>query len=151
MKKSILLIFFTLIVLISTFTYQDISLPNNESQAFIYIASNNSEDYDEDLVVNSLGLSIYKTSLNTMKEDVKKRENFKGVAVIYEDLDLYDALNSLKAKLVDCDTVDGITIYYAYSKYIKTSIERNNKKINVQIACKNGKTKIGIPMLYGSF
>lgn len=80
--------------------------------------------------------------------------NKKGEAHVYlEILNIEDALNYYNAREVFREQSEwGISVY-AYSKRIKYEKVINGKKINmhVNVNKKNNLTKIGFPIIYGSY
>ena len=78
----------------------------------------------------------------------------KGQAYEYlEDVSIEEILRFYSAKVVFTESSYWGESIYAYSKNIKLSREINGKIVNIQISkSKNDKkTKIGFPIIYGSY
>jgi len=74
-----------------------------------------------------------------------------GESIKIKNLEINTALKTLKAKVVKTEHLNNITIIYAYTPLINTSLIEKNKQINLQIAINNEYTTIGWPLILGSF
>ena len=64
---------------------------------------------------------------------------------VYEIMDLFDA------KMMFCEKTDTGVNYYCYSNRIKYQKTVNGVTINLHISLSDTQTKIGSPMIFGSF
>ena len=75
-----------------------------------------------------------------------------GESVKMENLEPISALRTLNAQIISTEMLEnGTTVMYAYSKLIDSSVELNNRKVNLQIAHNDCYTVIGWPLILGSF
>lgn len=65
--------------------------------------------------------------------------------------DVNKILRQLEAKVLKTENFENFCIIYAYSPKICESITQNKQKINLQIAIKNNKIKVGTPLILDSF
>ena len=82
----------------------------------------------------------------------KPNQKIIGESITISNLEVSTAIKTLKAKIIKTETLPNTTtVIYAYSPLIKSNIEINNKKTNLQIAIKDHITTIGWPLILGSF
>ena len=75
-----------------------------------------------------------------------------GEALLIEgDFDYSNMLKELNAKVVKTESVNQVYSVYAYSPYINVYKLIDGKKVNVHIAKYDNHTKIGWPLIFGSF
>ena len=75
-----------------------------------------------------------------------------GESLVIENLEVGDALNKLKARVVKTEYLeDGTTVIYAISSLIKTNVDVDGKKVNLQIANKDNRFVVGWPLILGSY
>lgn len=86
-------------------------------------------------------------------EKVKKYISKKGEAIFIEkeELSPIKIMEEFNAKLVFLEKIDEGVSYYAYSKDIKYVKWVRGEKINLHIFIGKNGTKIGSPIIYGSF
>lgn len=152
MKKSIFCLLAILIFIIPLgILCSQPKLPQGIKSAEIYITGDDMILSSDVNVVYTVGMKIIKVDYDNFNECMKTLTSIKGVSFIYDYVDVENVINSLDAKIIKCEKVDDILIYYAYSKKIDAQIQDKNFKYNIQIACKKHEVKVGIPMIYGSF
>lgn len=57
----------------------------------------------------------------------------------------------LGAKILFSESVQNVTCYYAYTPKINNCVTLYGEKINIQIAVSESYSKIGTPLIFGSF
>lgn len=79
--------------------------------------------------------------------------NIKGESIYFENLEIDNALKTLKANVVFKEYIKEkrLTILYCLSPLINKTIVTKNKEINLQIAVSNNYVVLGWPMILGSF
>lgn len=78
--------------------------------------------------------------------------NVVGESIVIENLELSNAIETLKARVIKTEFLDdGTTVIYAYTNLISKFVKLENQKTNLQIAIRNEKTVIGWPLIIGSF
>lgn len=84
-----------------------------------------------------------------LEEARKEVENIKFDAVqFYFDKDvLNDVLEEMKAEKVSSQKVQGANVEYYYSPYFQDSVLIEGKKVNMQIALKDGEVIAGLPLI----
>ena len=82
----------------------------------------------------------------------KAQKNVVGESLKINNFEPVSALKTLKAKMIKTEHLeDGTTVLYAYTNLIDKTVEVENKKVNLQIACKDDFCVIGWPLILGSF
>ena len=75
-----------------------------------------------------------------------------GESMVIDNLEVGDALNKLKARVVKTEYLeDGTTVIYAFSSLINQNVEVDGKKVNLQIANKEERYIVGWPLILGSY
>lgn len=149
MKKFIV---FMLIIgcLVSTFHFKSqtspiLSLKNIENVCFVndkkfeYADIQNIESGN--LVYNYCSLSTARKYLNELQKDCK------GIQLYFDSLDFKEILKTLKAEIISQSEIEGIKILYCFTPYYDQAIFQDGKKINLQIALKEGKMIAGFPLI----
>lgn len=79
--------------------------------------------------------------------------NIKGESAVLEKetFNLQTFLTDLNAKVVDIESGETYTCYYAYSPDIKKTKVINGQAVNLHIAITDKQVKVGSPIIYGSF
>ncbi len=87
------------------------------------------------------------------KEDIKNFISKKGEAIFIEKKGLcpYKLMEEFSAKLILVEKTNEGVSYYAYFKDIKYVKNVKGEKINLHIFISDKGTKIGSPLIYGSF
>jgi len=100
-----------------------------------------------------LGFSrIYKTSSDNARSLRNKFSHIDGESVtLHNYKSTRSILNILNARKVSTSQIGDISIVYAFSPNIPTFITKSGRKINIQIAQRPAGTKIGWPVILGSF
>ena len=100
-----------------------------------------------------LGFSfIYFTSSQNAGELRQYFSRIDGESVtVNSRLNTKSVLRELNAKEVSRSTIGELSIVYAYSPRISTFITQNGKRINIQIATREDRTTIGLPVILGSY
>lgn len=62
-----------------------------------------------------------------------------------------DAIKKLNAKLLWSESLDNVTVYYAYSPYLKSSVFVRGRRVNLMLAESAAGLAAGTPLLKGSF
>lgn len=85
----------------------------------------------------------------TQSKDIK---NKLGESISIKNFEPASAIKSLQAKVIKTEYLTtGATVIYAYSSLVPKSVEIENQKTNLQIACYEDYVVIGWPMILGSF
>ena len=75
-----------------------------------------------------------------------------GESMVIENYEPISAIEKLNANILKTEHLDnGATVIYAYSNKIGTSVDLNDKKVNLQLACYEDYCIIGWPLILGSF
>lgn len=81
-----------------------------------------------------------------------------GVRGVYERIDTYggkekatEILDRLAATGVRTETIDDVTVIYAFSPLLPRSVVLKGERTNVMIALTRGKLVIGSPLIKGSY
>lgn len=75
----------------------------------------------------------------------------KGEACVVKCGDEKEIIGDFNAEIIFTEETDDAVIIYAYSKKIPYEKIVSGKKVNLQIAKRNGVIKVGSPLIYGSF
>ena len=139
MKKLAVVVFMFVVLLNGVTVHEQFSLLNYFSGEYtVYTSQSNGEDCVD------LGF-CYMNSKPAINSVV-------GESLVIENLEVGDALNKLKARVIKTEYLeDGTTVIYAISSLIKTNVEVDGKKVNLQIANKDNRFVIGWPLILGSF
>ena len=79
-------------------------------------------------------------------------ENIIGESMKINNLEIGHAIDELNARVVDTEYLEcGTIVIYAFTDKIEKSVNRENKKINLQIAHNDEYSVIGWPLIIGSF
>ena len=82
----------------------------------------------------------------------KPVDNKMGESLKIENCLPSAALTKLNAKVVKTEYLQtGASVIYAYTNKIANSVEVNNNKVNLQLACYDDYFIIGWPLIMGSF
>ena len=100
--------------------------------------------------VNCGDLTFNFCSLSEAKENISKI-NFKAVQLYFSDISTQKLLKTLKASVISEENVQNISIVNAYTPYFSDSVLVENKKVNLQIAVKDGQVVAGFPMILTGF
>ena len=75
-----------------------------------------------------------------------------GESMTIQNFEPIAALKQLDAKLIKTERLDsGAQVFYAYSNKIKSSVEVDGQKVNLQIAYYDEYAVVGWPLILGSF
>ena len=80
------------------------------------------------------------------KEAVKKTK-VEGLEFYISALTKDEILKLLKATVLSESVVEGMKITYAYSPYYQNSVTLDGKKVNLQIAERDGEIIAGFPLI----
>ena len=86
-------------------------------------------------------------SLKDARANVDKIGDFKAVQFYFSSISVDKILDCLKADIISKEEVEGLEIVNAYTPYFSKSVNIKNKKVNLQIALKEGQIVVGFPML----
>ena len=62
-----------------------------------------------------------------------------------------EAIKKLNAKLLWSESFDNVTVYYAYSPYLKSSVFVRGRQVNLMLAAREDRLAAGTPLLKGSY
>ena len=141
MKKLFVVIVMFLVLIGSSSTKNDFSLLDYfDGEITVY--TNRPID-DTSIHTGSCYLS---TTSNYDKSDII------GESMWIDNFEPISAINELKAEIVDSEYLEnGVYIIYAYTDLIGKTVTRDNKRVNIQIACYDDHSVIGWPLILGSF
>ncbi len=86
-------------------------------------------------------------SLNQASKNIDKVKDFEAIQFYFSSTSAEEILKNMKAKIISEENVDGIQIVNAYTPFFAKSVSLNNKKVNLQIASKDGLVIAGLPMI----
>lgn len=86
-------------------------------------------------------------TLQKAKENFEKIKNFDAIQLYFTSTAQDEVLKALKASITSEEFVDGLKIVNAYTPYFSKSVFVKSKKVNLQIASKDGLVVAGFPML----
>ena len=108
--------------------------------------------YDELESVNCGDLVFNYCTLETAKQNLKRySDGAKAVQFYFNSMTSEDLLKQLKATVISVDEVEGMLVTLAYTPYYQECIFVDGKKVNVQIAEKDGKVVSGFPAILTGF
>ena len=93
-----------------------------------------------DMIFNYCTLDIAKKSINELT-------NIKGIQFEFKEKTEEDLLKMFKANKVLEEEVDGMSIKYCFTPYYDKYVLLEEKKINLQLAFKEGKIVAGFPLI----
>lgn len=139
MKKLAVVVFMFIVLLSGVDDVEQFSLLNYFSGEYtVYTSQANGEDCID------LGFCYMNSQPVT--------NSVVGESLIIENLEVGDALNKLKARVVKAEYLeDGTTVIYAISSLINTKVDVDGKKVNLQIANRENRFVIGWPLILGSY
>ncbi len=139
MKKLAVVVFVFIVLLNSSLDNEQFSLLDYFSGEYtVYTSQANGEDCID------LGF-CYMNSKPAINSVV-------GESVVIQNLEVADALKTLKARVVKTEYLeDGTTVIYGISSLISTTVDVNGQKVNIQIANKDNRYVIGWPLILGSY
>lgn len=150
MKKFILFVIFILcFLIIASPRQEDGSVLSFDGIVTIY-GVGSLDNYDGEYVMCGQGISV------KSKDAMSAINAFEGKIYSYsvclsQSKPIYDCLKVLNGELVKSESVGGIDIVYGYSDDLNDYVVVGGSKINLQIACNNGVTTIGYPLILGSY
>lgn len=139
MKKLAVVVFMFIVLLGGVEDYEQFSLLNYFSGEYTVYTSQESGE-------NSVNLGFCYMNSQPVKDYVM------GESMVIDNLEVGDALNKLKARVVKTEYLeDGTTVIYAFSSLINQNVEVDGKKVNLQIANKEERYIVGWPLILGSY
>lgn len=85
--------------------------------------------------------------IEALQSDISSESaNFEG-----GDREVKDLMKRLSVRIVEMQDIDGVKIYYGFSARLRGGIIIGREKINIQIAQKDNKITVGIPIIVGSY
>lgn len=90
-------------------------------------------------------------SLEEAKKNLEKVENFKAMQFYFSTTSFEEIIKTLKADVVSRENVENLEIINAYTPFFSKSVLLDGKKVNLQIAVKDGLVVAGFPMILTGF
>lgn len=91
-------------------------------------------------------------TLQEAQQNLKEfSQKAQAVQLYFENIDLQSLLKSLKASKVSTTEIDHLNVIVAYTPFFDDCILINGKKVNLQIAEKDGKLIAGFPAILTGF
>ena len=139
MKKVVVIIIMFLIILNSSKNTKEFTLLKYFSGD--YVAYTSSSDGE-----NCIDLGFCYINSNPVRNCVI------GESITIENCEVSTALEKLNARVIKTEFLDdGATIIYAFTSLIDEKVDVFGKNVNLQIAIRDNITKIGWPLILGSF
>lgn len=139
MRKFLILLFVSLILLASQINGFAIATKDFGGRYSVYTNNRISEEYT---------LSPYEVILHHVKNGSVQGES---VRFIGKDKDIDEFIEELNITVVDEQNLSNIRIIYGYTTRFGEHRVLEGKKVNVQIAKRGATITIGTPMIIGSF
>lgn len=153
MKK--LFVFLILLgCLCSTFAFKNQKNPIFDAKNVEKVCFVDEKSYDDDFFVESVqcgDMFFNFCSLDEAKKHIDQLKTFKAMQFYFVSTPAADILESLKAKIVSTERVENIEIINAYTPYFDKSVVVQGKKVNLQLAAKDGDIVAGFPMILTGF
>lgn len=152
MKKILALIFILICLFLTKSDYCDFvnlyGFPAN-SEYCLYVGE---EPMSKNYINVGTGYIIY-DQIQNAKELIKTCNKIYGQSICFEgDMDTYfKLLKDLSVKECFVENVQEIKVFYGFSNKLKDFTIVDEKKVNIQIAFRNGKITVGTPLILGSF
>ncbi len=89
--------------------------------------------------------------LNARAQDKILLGGTAGESTMYEGDRKEEIVEKYRARLLFTETAAGVTNYYFYSPLLPSGIVLCGERVNLHIACKEGATKVGTPIIFGGF
>ncbi len=78
--------------------------------------------------------------------------NVTGESVCYCDSQTaFSEAERLGAKILFCEKIENVTCYFAYTPRVKNYVTLYGHRVNIQIAVSENRSKIGSPLIFGSY
>ena len=151
--KKLFVFLFLICCLGATFAFKNEKTPIfafNEIDEVCFVDDKNYENLDLE-AVNCGDLVFNFCSLSVARENFSKIDDAKAVQIYLSDISLEEILKKLDAKIVSEENVQNIQIINAYTPHFSKSVFVEHKKVNLQIAFKDGQIVAGFPMILTGF
>lgn len=146
MKKIIVFVLVLFMVGLSYFAKnKEIPLFNLDSATKVCFVVDENEKILGDITQCGTKKFVY-MSLAEAREEVGKIK-FDAVQFYFDKDVLNDVLEEMKAEKVSSQKVQGADVEYYYSPYFQDSVLIEGKKVNMQIALKDGEVIAGLPLI----
>ena len=97
---------------------------------------------------------FYKDGGGSLAKEVTGKFNFLGSLGESTTLSIEETkalFESLSAKVMFIEEVEGTKNYYCYTNSLKNGVVLKNEKVNLHFSLSNGKITVGTPLIFGSF